>query len=301
MRLRGRKDRSEQLVDREQRERERVAVSWRPARPPIRLESARRHQLALQIELPGIEHLAQQSQILGRGRCDRCQRVAHAQLPSHARCHILRGHARIERGELHLAVDLRCAQDAAIRDHLHGSRARHSPLLSRLPLPPVSRARDVVHLLRKGARAQSRNDERALRMRRDLRRAAAPGQPHLRLRVVAYHRRVDVAVLVDLRAAEKPDLDASALQKELEDVRHPRDHQRSRHERRITDRHGQPLRQRAHGTGLVDEHEPRRVRRAREVAREIRKANPHEHDLAVAAARAPPRPSSSLRPNTSCQ
>ena len=70
--------------------------------------------------------------------------------------------------------------------------------------------------------------------------------------------------------------------KTLEDVRHADDHERAGHQRGIADRHGQPLRHRAHRARFVDEHEVRRVRGAREVAREVRQADADEDHLAVA-------------------
>ena len=100
--------------------------------------------------------------------------------------------------------------------------------------------------------------------------------------VVADDGRVDVAVAVDLRAAEKPDLDPAVLEERLEHVGHAADHERAGHQRRIADRDRQPLGHGADGAGFVDQHQVGRVGGAGEVAGQVGQPDADEHDLAVA-------------------
>ena len=71
--------------------------------------------------------------------------------------------------------------------------------------------------------------------------ASRAGQPDLWFFVRPDHRRVDVSVPVHLRTAEKSYFDAAILQKQLEDVGHSADHERTGHQRRIADGHGKAL------------------------------------------------------------
>ena len=119
-------------------------------------------------------------------------------------------------------------------------------------------------------------------MYRDLRRAARTREAHCGAIVRADDRGVDVAVAVDLRAAQESDFDAAVLEEELEHIGHAAHHERSGHERRIADRHREPFGHRADGSGLVDQRQARRVGPARQVAREIRETDTDEHYLAVA-------------------
>ena len=116
----------------------------------------------------------------------------------------------------------------------------------------------------------------------DLGRAAAAGEPHRRVGVVADHGGVDVSVAVDLRAAQEADLDPAVLQEVLEHIGHAADHQRAGDQRRVSDRDRQPLGNGTHRPALVDQHQVRRVGLAGEVAGQVGQPDADEHHLAVA-------------------
>ena len=86
----------------------------------------------------------------------------------------------------------------------------------------VAERGDEVELVDEAARRLPHDDEDLAAGDRDLRRAAAAGQPHLRLVVGADHRGVEIGEAVDLRAAEEADRDAPALQPVAEHLRHRR-------------------------------------------------------------------------------
>ena len=119
-------------------------------------------------------------------------------------------------------------------------------------------------------------------MNRDLRGTSAPGQSHRRVIVAADHRGVDVAVPIDLGTAQEADFDPAVLEEKLEDVGHAADHQRAGHQGGVADGDGQPLGLGPDGAGLIDQHQARRVGRPGEIARQIGKPDPDEHDFAVA-------------------
>ena len=87
----------------------------------------------------------------------------------------------------------------------------------------------------------------------DLARAAAAGQPGLRVVVVADDRRVDVAEPVDLGGAQEPDVDEPALQVVAEQLEHADDGGRAGDDRRVADAQRQALRPRPEHAGLVDQ------------------------------------------------
>ena len=82
-------------------------------------------------------------------------------------------------------------------------------------------------------------------MNRDFGRAAGARKAHLGLPVRANDGRIDIAMAIDLRAAEETDFDPTVLQEQLKYIRHATHHQRARDERRIADRHRQALGYRA--------------------------------------------------------
>ena len=90
---------------------------------------------------------------------------------------------------------------------------------SREPGPsPKPDRRAEVELLDERARRLLEDHERLLARRRDLGRAAAARQPHLRVVVVADHGAVEIAVAIDLGGAQEPDVDPAALQPVGEDL-----------------------------------------------------------------------------------
>src|SRR5262245_18814176 len=70
----------------------------------------------------------------------------------------------------------------------------------------------------------------------DLRRAAATRQPNFRLVVGTDHRRIEIGIFVDLRAAEEPDLDAATLQPVPEHFRYRDGRNRRFAQLTVTDR-----------------------------------------------------------------
>ena len=101
---------------------------------------------------------------------------------------------------------------------------------------------------------------------RDLRRAAAARQPHLRLVVGADHGGVEVGEAVDLRAAEEADGDAPALQPVAEHLRHRHGGERGLAQLAVADRQRQHVGLGADGAGFVDQRDAGRMREPREVA-----------------------------------
>ena len=150
----------------------------------------------------------------------------------------------------------------------------------------VADARREVELLDEGALRVAEHHEHILDRCGDLGRTTAAGQAHLRLRVVADHRAVEVAAAVDLRRAEEADVDAAALEPVREHLRHGDDRVRRLGELAVADRQRQMLGLRADRAALVDEHAAGSVRPAREVRGEARQPDADEAD---GVAREPPR------------
>jgi hypothetical protein len=111
---------------------------------------------------------------------------------------------------------------------------------------------------------------------RDLARPARARQAHLRLRVLADDRGVQVAEAVDLRAAEEGDVDQAGLEVVGEELEHRRDRGRARYERRVPDRQREPLGPRAEHPRLVHELQLGGHGALREVAHDVRQANADE-------------------------
>ena len=107
-------------------------------------------------------------------------------------------------------------------------------------------------------------------MNRDFGGAAGARQADLGLPVRANDGRVDVAMAIDLRAAEETDFDPTVLEEQLKHIRHAAHHQRARDERRIADRHRQALRYRADRARFIDQHEVGRMGAQRQIACEVR-------------------------------
>ena len=159
-----------------------------------------------------------------------------------------------------------------------GSRMPRSVTTTRTRSPT---ARREVELLDERARRLPQHHEDVAHAGRDLGRAAAAGQPHLRRVVVADHGAVEVAVAVDLRGAEEADVDAAALEPVREHLRHRDDRVGGLGELAVADRERQRRRLGADRAALVDEHAVRGVRAAREVRGEARQADADEADRAV--------------------
>ena len=159
------------------------------------------------------------------------------------------------------------------------------PNRSRSPLPsPIpDRGAEVATLDERPCRLAHDHHHRAGR-RGDLRSPAGAGQPRLRRFVRADHGRVDVGVLVELRAAEEPDVDPPGLQPVGEDLRNADDRIAGLGELAVTDRQRQSRRLGADAARLVDQHRLDRVQPAGEVGGRRRQADADE-----ALAACPPR------------
>ena len=140
---------------------------------------------------------------------------------------------------------------------------------------------DEIELVDEAALALRHDDENLAAGGGDLRRAAAAGQPHLRLVVGADHRGVEIGVFVDLRAAEKADLDAAALQPVAEHFRHRHRRQRGLAQFAVADRERQHVRLGGERAGFVDQRDVRRMRQAREIAGGRGLADADETDVVV--------------------
>src|ERR1700752_4553848 len=103
-------------------------------------------------------------------------------------------------------------------------------------------------------------------MRSDLGRGTGARQPRGGMVIGTYHRAVEVAVAIDLRRAEKPDVDAPGLQVITEHLRQWHDAGGRLRELTVADGERQHLGPRADGAGFIDEHDAGRVGETGEVA-----------------------------------
>ena len=117
----------------------------------------------------------------------------------------------------------------------------------------VAERGDEIELADEAARRLPHDDEDLAAGDGDFRRAAAAGQPRLRLVVGADHRGVEIGEAVDLRAAEEADRDAAALQPVAEHLRHRHGGERGVAQFAVADRQRQHVRLGADGAGLVDQ------------------------------------------------
>ena len=122
------------------------------------------------------------------------------------------GHAGIERAQLHLALGVSEIQERLVGDHQLRPAAGQAQPSAAVAAGQVAGAGEKIQLLDERAALQTHDHERALRVDRDFAGAAAARQAHLRFGVVADDGGVEVAVAIDLRAAEQRDLDQAPLQ-----------------------------------------------------------------------------------------
>src|SRR6185437_10642229 len=155
-----------------------------------------------------VELFADQPELLAARGLGLPDVVGHLEVPARALPDLLQRHTGMQALERHLA-GLVEPVDPQAGDH-HG-RTLSLPLL-RTVAAQVTRTRDEVDRVDERALRLRHDDEDLLRVDRDLARAARARQPHLGLRVVADRRGVEVAVAVDLRAAQEADVDVAAFQ-----------------------------------------------------------------------------------------
>ena len=185
----------------------------------------------------------------------------------------------MERGDRQLLCLGIGLHDAKIGDHPRRPGARRAGAQARVAALAVAERGDERQILDERALAHRHGDEDLAAMDGDLRRAAAARQPDLRLVVGADNRRVEIGEAVDLRAAEKTDGDAAALQPIAEHLRHADGAKRRVAQLAVADRQRQRLRLGADRAALVDQRDARRVRQAREIAGGGRRANADEADV----------------------
>ena len=114
-------------------------------------------------------------------------------------------------------LGLQNAEVADQKNRAIGGNANLAPLPACRTVP---KRRQEIELPHERARMMTHDDEDAAATGGDLRSAPGARQPHLRLMIAADHGAVQISVAIHLRAAEKPDGDASPLQPIAEHFRH---------------------------------------------------------------------------------
>ncbi len=191
-------------------------------------------------------------------------------------------HAGMERGLHELAGLGVGAEDAEVGDDDLGAAAAQAQALAVALAVAEPDRRAEVAPLDEGARPLPNDDDDLACGCRDLGSTARTGQPRGRVLVVADDRRVDVAVAVELRGAEEPDVDAASLKPVGEDLGHRHDRVGSVGEIAVADREWEPRRLRSDAARLVDQRAPLRVRAAGEVRCRRRQPDSDEAHAVVA-------------------
>ena len=233
------------------------------------------------MESVGVQLFAEELDIGLGGGLNSAELGAGLELPADVGLAVSDCGAGVEGRDLHLARLGVGLQNTLVGDDLHRASAGHSPLLAGLAEGAGAGARDEVDLVGESPLVELHHDERALGEDGDLAGAAGAGEAHLGGGVAADDCRVEVAVLVNLRAAQKAHLDLAVLEEVLEHLAHARDHERASHERRIADGRGHAVRNGTHGAGLVDHAEVGGVGRPGEVAGEVGEPDADEHHRSV--------------------
>nr|WP_228546367.1 hypothetical protein [Halegenticoccus tardaugens] len=154
-------------------------------------------------------------------------------------------------------------------------------LLTTLAAVEVAGTRDEVHLLREAPLAVGRDNDGFAGVASNFAGASAAGKPHFRIIVVPDDRGIDVAVPVDLRAAEEADVNPAGLKIVAEPLSHRHDALGVRREYWVADGEGKLGRVRINGPRLVDHLEVRCVGPLGEVAGEVRDADADQGGVAV--------------------
>ena len=189
--------------------------------------------------------VAQHLQFLDRRRVRLRHRIRepHSQLGVLA--DLLARDSRVQAGHHHLVRFRVRPHDAQVRHQQRRALRADAQFAPLPPGPAVAQRGQEIQLLHETARALPHHDEDLPAAGGDLGGAAAARQPHLGRRVIADHRAVQVAEAVHLRAAQKPDGDASALQPVAEHLRHGDRGQRRLAQFAVADRERQHVRPRA--------------------------------------------------------
>ncbi|MPN48419.1 hypothetical protein SDC9_196026 [bioreactor metagenome] len=99
--------------------------------------------------------------------------------------------------------------------------------------------------------------------------------------VIADDRGVDIAVTVNLRAAQKANIYVAALQVIREDIVHAADGAGSTHQGGVTDGKRQPCRPCADDAGFIDHLQVGGMGAPGQVAGQVGQPNAHEHHIAI--------------------
>ena len=142
----------------------------------------------------------------------------------------------------------------------------------------IAGRRPEVDRLDEAAPALAHDHEHLPGVDGDLAGAAGPRQTRLRVVVRTDDRRVDVAEPVDLRRAEKADVDEAALEVVAEQFEHADDRCRASDDRRVADGQWQPRRPRPEHAGLVHELEIGCDCPLREIDGDVRQPDADEAD-----------------------
>jgi hypothetical protein len=168
-------------------------------------------------------------------------------------------------------------EHAEVGDHVLRSAAEQAEPLALARPAAVADRGDEVHGVDERARRLAHDHDHLAAARGDLGRAAGARQPHLRVVVVvADDGRVDVREAVDLGGAEEADVDAARLHPVVEDLGDADHGVGGLGQDAVADRHRQPRRLGADRARLIDQHEPRCMRPARQVRRRARQADADE-------------------------
>ena len=136
---------------------------------------------------------------------------AHQDLEAGVLAHLLDRRARVQGQELHAPALRVEAEDAERGDHAGDAAEEQAVLAAGVAALQVAGARHEVHALGEAALLVHGEDHHLPAERDDVVGAAAAGQPHLGPRVAADGAGVEVAVPVDLGAADEPHVEEAAL------------------------------------------------------------------------------------------
>src|SRR5262245_26998911 len=236
---------------------------------------------SFEIEPLRIQNVAKEVKCSRVRRLDTTELIPSPEGPAYAGTNLVEGDSRIDCCQDELTGLVIGLEHALVADHFYGAGAGHAQLLPGAAARAMPRAGDEIHRLREGPGIQPTDDDRSLSVNGDLSRTAAARQANGRPLVRADDRSVDISPTIDLRAAQETHFDQAVLQNALEHIGHAADHQRSSHQRGITDGNRKSLGYRAYRPGFVDEHEVGGVRSSCEVTCKIGQPDADEHHLPV--------------------
>src|SRR5262249_28669323 len=146
------------------------------------------------------------------------------------------------------------------------------------------RTGNEVHALRKALAVLLRHDNRPLRMNGYFASSTASRKSHFALPIWSNYSGIDIAVAIDLSAADKTDINQSALQVEVETADHRTDHLRVARQHGIADRKRQPLRPGADHPGLENQNQIGGLQLESQTGSQIWHSNPNQDSFAIAQA-----------------